>query len=151
MNRTLLTILAAGALVLFGASAPLSNTAPSQTPAGVRQDAPSGIPPQTNSEGNIEVIVQPKNLSTSSSTWEFDVTLDTHSVELSEDMVKVSELVDDTGKVYQSFKWQGDPPGGHHRKGTLSFQAIAPVPRAFELRIKGLGGIPARSFQWIRR
>ena len=42
----------------------------------------------------------------------------------------------------------GDPPGGHHRKGVLRFAPIAPVPDAVELRLQRPGESAPRSFTW---
>ena len=73
---------------------------------------------------------------------------DTHSEELSEDLVAVSELLDDQGKAYKPTSWDGSPPGGHHRNGVLKFNPISPKPRSLELKIKNVGGVVERSFKW---
>lgn len=44
--------------------------------------------------------------------------------------------------------WLGDPPGGHHRKGVLRFNAVEPQAREFELRIMRPGESAARVFRW---
>ena len=59
-------------------------------------------------------------------TWEFDLVFDTHSRELNDDLEKTAVLVTNGGKTFAPVKWQGDPPGGHHRKGVLQFKPISP-------------------------
>ena len=44
--------------------------------------------------------------------------------------------------------WEGDPPGGHHRKGVLKFDAVNPRPQDIELRITRAGEPKPRSFRW---
>lgn len=97
---------------------------------------------QENNEGPVSLKVTPKDL------WNFEVSLDTHSEELSEDLVAVSDLVDDQGKSHKPTSWEGAPPGGHHREGILKFNPISPRPKSLELKIKNVGGVPERSFKW---
>jgi hypothetical protein len=51
----------------------------------------------------------------------FEVILDTHSVDLTFDVAPTSTLQDVNKTPYGTATWEGDPPGGHHRKGTLTF------------------------------
>lgn len=135
------------------ANAPaITNSIPptSQVPVS-SAPVPVGIPPQTNSEGNVEIVVQPKSIRSDSPTWNFDVSLETHSVELSQDLVQVSELANETGTAFKPIAWEGDPPGGHHRKGTLIFKPITPMPKTLKLTIRTIGEIPTRTFQWFRQ
>lgn len=73
--------------------------------------------------------------------------MDTHSVELDQDVAKIAALVDDSGKEYKPLRWEGTPVGGHHREGSLVFNRITPTPKFVELKISGIGGV-ARSFIW---
>jgi hypothetical protein len=50
--------------------------------------------------------------------------------------MKAAVLVDDRGVEHRPAGWKGDPPGGHHRKGTLEFAPVAPRPGAVELRVQ---------------
>ena len=101
---------------------------------------------QTNSEGAVTITVTPKNLS--DGTWDFEIALDTHSEELSVDLATAVVLVDDQGTEYPALGWEGDPPGGHHRAGVLSFAPITTQPRSVMLIIRQLGGVQERSFVW---
>ena len=103
---------------------------------------------QTNSQGNVTVQVKPINISKASKNWAFEVDLETHTVELSQDLVKNSVMVDDRGKSYYPVVWEGDPPGGHHRKGILKFEAISPIPKLILLKINKIGDTQERIFKW---
>ncbi len=96
--------------------------------------------------GVVSATVTPLELSPNAGEWKFDVVLNTHSVELDWDMVKVSTLVDDRGNTYSPQKWEG-ALSGHHREGVLIFKPIVPAPKSVELTIAG-GGLPAKSFAW---
>jgi hypothetical protein len=103
---------------------------------------------QRSSAGGVIVAVTPQNLAASAKSWDFKVVLDTHSGELKDDLAKSAVLVVDGGGSYTPTAWQGDPPGGHHREGTLKFNAISPRPKAIELRIQRPGESKPRSFRW---
>ena len=79
--------------------------------------------------------------------WEFEIVFDTHTQELNDDPAKAASLVAG-GRTFAPVGWRGDPPGGHHRKGVLKFDAVAPPPQALELRISRPGEAKARIFRW---
>jgi len=78
----------------------------------------------------------------------FKIQMNTHSVELKYNMVKLSTLKDDAGREYQALKWNGDPPVGHHRSDVLEFLAIAKGAKLITLYIKNITGVPERIFEW---
>lgn len=61
--------------------------------------------------------------------------LDTHSQDLSDDLVATAVLVDPAGRETRPTAWEGAGPGSHHREGVLKFPALKPAPEAVELRI----------------
>lgn len=101
---------------------------------------------QINSDGQVTVSIIPRK-SLSAGILEFEITLDTHSVELDEDLTKVAVLIADN-KEYRPISWEGEPPGGHHRKGILIFAPISPQPKSINLKIRQIGGIKERNFIW---
>ena len=103
---------------------------------------------QTSNERGVKVTVTPQNLSKEAKTWDFEAVLETHTQSLSDDLAKSSVLVAD-GKQYVPIGWEGAPPGGHHRKGSLRFKAITPQPPSVELQIRLTGEAAPRSFQWF--
>lgn len=101
-----------------------------------------------NTQGSVSVAITPLNLNDNSPTWNFEVSLNTHSGALNADITTVSELVDDRGKLYKPVSWDGPAPGGHHIKGILKFNPILPKPKSIELKIKNVGGVEQRNFKW---
>lgn len=103
---------------------------------------------QTSNVREIKVVVAPQNISNAAQSWDFEVTLETHTQSLNDDLAKSSALVAD-GKRYAPLAWEGAPPGGHHRKGLLRFKTIIPQPPSVELQIRLAGETTPRSFQWL--
>lgn len=97
--------------------------------------------------GSVTVSVTPK-FTPESSEWDFALTLQTHSVELSMDILESVVLLDADGSEGKPLSWDGDPPEGHHRTGTLRFAALDPVPDTIVLRVKDIAGVPVREFVW---
>ena len=117
---------------------------------GVSNAAEAGFAPQVSNEREIKVTATLQGIPDAAKTWDFEVVLETHTKALNDDLAKSSVLVAD-GKQYLPLGWDGSPPGGHHRKGTLRFKAITPQPAAVELQIR-LSGEPApRKFNWPKK
>jgi hypothetical protein len=96
----------------------------------------------------VTAKVTPRNLASNAGSWEFAIVLDTHSQELSDDLVKSSLLLDGAGGRHSPTAWDGAPPGGHHREGVLRFKPISPRPQSIELQIRRAGEDAPRSFRW---
>jgi hypothetical protein len=107
--------------------------------------AEAGLAPQTSDERGVKVTVTPQALA--QATWNFEVTLETHTQNLSDDLSRSASLVAE-GKQYSPLGWEGAAPGGHHRGGLLRFKAIVPQPGLIELRIRLAGETSPRSFKW---
>ena len=132
MSRALMSAFVIGAVLL--------DSAPSST-------APA-LAARSNDAAGVRVVVTPRALGKGVTIWEFEVVMDTHTKPLTDDLARAAVLVDEAGRRYQPVAWQGDPPGGHHRKGVLRFSAPAEMPDAVELRIAGIGGTDKRTFRW---
>jgi hypothetical protein len=106
----------------------------------------------TDSQGAVTVTVKPLDLNSSPDTLSFEVTLDTHSIDLSMDLVALATLTTDTGQSVQATLWDA-PLGGHHVSGTLSFLVSAESKPILDgaskltLIIKGVDA-PERIFAW---
>jgi hypothetical protein len=107
----------------------------------------SAFETKSNNENRVRVDVKPVQL-VSGKPAVFKVRLNTHSGDLSSDMVKVCILQDSQGKEYKAIRWNGSPPGGHHRSGTLEFPELKGSPKSVKLIIKGVAGVPVRTFEW---
>jgi len=116
----------------------------------VSNAAESGYAPQVSNEREIKVTATLQNIPSEAKTWDFELTLETHTKALADDLAKSSVLIAD-GKQYLPLGWNGAPPGGHHRKGVLHFKAIAPSPAAVELQIRLASDPSPRSFKWRLR
>jgi hypothetical protein len=137
ISKSLVSVLIIGAMAL-GASFISFRETSSAAVLGAR----------TSDAGGVRVVVTPRPVDPSATVWEFEVVMDTHSETLNADLTQAAVLVDDNGRRYSPLAWQGDPPGGHHRKGTLRFSLPAGKPKAVELQIKGVGGAGERTFRW---
>lgn len=51
------------------------------------------------------------------------------------------------GKPCRPLGWEGAPPGGHHCKEVLRFEAVMPQPQAVELQIRREGEASPRIFR----
>jgi len=111
-------------------------------------NASAQLPAQKSNANGVTVTVTPGALRADAGSWDFAVVLDTHSQDLSDDLAKTAVLVDDRGKEFRPIGWEGAAPGGHHRKGILKFNPIAPRPGALELRINRTGEGTPRVFRW---
>jgi len=103
---------------------------------------------RTSAVGGVTVKVTPKLSTLDASAWEFSVVLDTHTQNLSDDLLKAASIVDPSGTRRYPTAWQGAEPGGHHREGVLRFEAIKPYPGAIELQMERAGERSLRSFRW---
>ena len=95
----------------------------------------------------VRVTVKPTALA-SDKAVKFDVRFNTHSVELDQDLIAVSEMRDDQGRSYRPDQWKGSPPGGHHRKGTLIFPVLNGSVTSVTLIIRDVADVPERVFTW---
>jgi len=96
----------------------------------------------------VTVKVTPAQIDPGAAAWDFEVVLDTHSGDLSDDLVRNSVLIGSKGVRHAPLAWDGAGPGGHHRKGVLRFKALQPVPQVIELQIRRPGESAPRSFRW---
>lgn len=135
--RPTATIIFALALALALSGPPAATAQPATQPT---------LAAQTSRAGGVTVKVTPKDLAADAQRWQFEVVFDTHSVDLSHDLIKSASLVDAAGRRHAPLAWDGDPPGGHHRKGVLSFAPLKGVDEV-RLQIRDVG-VPEREFRW---
>lgn len=109
--------------------APVSNIVPTPTddPAILPTLFPnmSGNKEMTrmDQQGAVVIEITPLNLGTPADTLEFDVSMNTHSVDLSMDLAKLATLTTNTGISIQAVSWDA-PRGGHHVSGRLTFLSM---------------------------
>ena len=105
------------------------------------QAQPILLTKQSDDRGDVIVVVTPIILKQRQEA-KFDVALDTHSVELSYDLLTVSSLNDDKGNSLKPLSWSGGT-GGHHLKGQLVFPPLSAKAKSVKLVIAGISG-----FDW---
>jgi len=103
---------------------------------------------RTSSAGGVSVSVTPKVVAPAAAAWEFSVALNTHTQDLSDDLVKTAALIDARGGRHAPTAWEGAPPGGHHRSGILRFKGLGAQSGTIELQIRRTGEAAPRSFRW---
>ncbi len=124
MNRFLLALILTSTLVLTACSGSASaQTAPSTAPASTTSANADGSLTRSDAQGAVTVTVTPLTLDASADTLEFDIVMNTHSVDLSMDLATLSTLTTDTGITVQAALWDA-PRGGHHVQGRLIFPAM---------------------------
>lgn len=108
---------------------------------------------RVDQQGVVTVEVTPTNLNSPSDTLDFDVALNTHSVDLGMDLAALSTLTTDTGITVAATAWDGPPGGGHHVSGKLTFRATKDGKSILEgatrltLTILNVDA-PSRTFEW---
>ncbi len=110
--------------------------------------AASAFVARTSDAAGVSIVVTPRPLAPGAAVWEFDVTMTTHVRPLAEDLTTAAVLIEADGQRATPVGWQGDPPGGHHRKGVLRFAAPSSPQPTFELQLSGVGGTALRTFRW---
>jgi len=108
--------------------------------------APKALTSQTSRGGGVTVTVTPKDLAADAPRWQFEVVFDTHSIDLNHEIARSAALIDAAGRRHAPLGWSGDPPGGHHRKGVLSFEPLGAVDEV-TLQIRDVG-VLERVFRW---
>lgn len=103
---------------------------------------------QKSTARSVTIVITPQNLSGEAASWDFKSVFDTHSGDLSDDLMKSAALIDSGGRRYAPVAWDGAPPGGHHREGVLRFKPVSPRPQSIELQITRSGEDAPRSFRW---
>jgi len=144
---SLAAVLSGGFLILYKNRSAEQKAPPTSEQAERRTNAKQNLEPKTDDQALITVTVTPVDVSAQSKEWKFNIVMDTHSVELDQDMTKTAVLVDGQGKEYKPMRWEGMPAGGHHREGSLVFEQIKSDQKSIELKISGIGDV-ARNFYW---
>src|SRR3989344_8165684 len=136
---TTLSIIAfmGGFLIIF-LSGPVKQVAPIDNQVNQQPNNSQQWETKTDEHASVTVVVTPIDLSSQSTKWKFNVAMDTHSIELNEDMMESAVLMDEQGREYKPVNWDG-PTGGHHLEGVLTFKRVMPSPQSIELKITGVG------------
>lgn len=123
-----------GSLIVFGL---VKLLAQSTSPA-VRKGASVSYKDQQRQVGAVTVDATALELAYGKPP-EFELKFNTHSQDLGFAVDKVASLIDDNGKIYTGSAWEGDPLGGHHRSGVLTFsEQLSVSAKSVKLSLKSL-------------
>lgn len=115
--------------------------------AGNSSAAKGSADTQTVSGGAVTVAVTYTNPRRGEAP-RFQVTLNTHSVDLDTyDFKTLSLLRDDAGNTYAPTKVE-NKGSGHHRQVALTFPKISEGTKRVEVIIKDIAGVKERTFRW---
>ena len=147
MKKSIIIVCALAGVILAACSSPTVSVSP-PTAASNAASAADNLT-QTNAEASVTVAVTPLNLDDqSAATLDFDIALNTHSVDLGYDLTQIATLSSDSGEKAQPTKWNGPTGGGHHREGTLSFPQLKQRGQTLMLTLRGIADVPERTFTW---
>lgn len=132
---------------------PAQGPAPAEASAAEPAVEPSPGLTRFDGQGAVEVTVVPRNLGAAEADeLEFEIAMNTHSVDLSMDLAPLSSLESDLGVRVAADSWSGGT--GHHVLGVLRFplrdgQGLSVLEGAslLVLRIEGVDA-SVREFQW---
>jgi len=125
-----------------------STAAQSATPAeAAEQDTVITLKAQSDNQKSVTVKVTPEEVRFGEPV-KFEISFNTHSVDLSFDPASISTLELDNDLVISPEEWDGAGPGGHHRSGVLIFKSIPSDTKSLKLTIRDVAGVPARTFVW---
>ena len=102
---------------------------------------------KSSKENRVRVDVRPVQLLPGKPA-KFEIRMNTHSGDLSQDLLAVCTLKDSSGREYLPINWDGSPPGGHHRSGVLEFSELAEGAESITLVIREVANVPERVFNW---
>jgi hypothetical protein len=134
MTRGTIAFLATGLILSACSFRPAGDQAAGEAlPTSTRTPVPTAtpdLPPEptaeslarTDDQGAVVFVVEPINLNDSGETLDFNISLNTHSVDVGWDLAALATLETDAGGQVEAIGW---PIGsGHHYGGTLSFPRV---------------------------
>ena len=132
-------VVVAGIALLLRAGADAPSSPSSASPAADHKEAGNSVafPARSVTVGAVDIVIEPTRIDETGAV--FRIAMDTHSEELSADLASTS-LLEVDGVGWTGASWSGDPPGGHHREGELTFEAGGPVASSAILSIGGFSG-----------
>ena len=114
-----------------------TSSAQEPTPAPVVEEN-GKLAPQRQTMGAVEVQVTPVRLEANVQPV-LKLELNTHSVELDFDLIKIMQLTDDLGNSYKPLEWNGGS-GGHHLAGEFSFENLKSEAQTLSLTLSEIDG-----------
>ena len=101
---------------------------------------------EIDDQASVTIKVTPKIIGVKLQENIFELSLNTHSVDLAYDFQKIIVLRDNLGNIYKASDWTGGR-GGHHLKGEIIFSEIDKDAKTIEMEVNEVGGVK-RIFHW---
>ena len=95
--------------------------------AAMAQAGPNATTTQSSTDRSVTLKVTPKSIGLQETRWEFSVVLDTHSADISDDLVQSATLTTGDGRTLKPSNWVETVPGSHHGPDALA-QLVALTP-----------------------
>ena len=153
-KRLLLVVFVLGVAAVVvacsSAAVPAKGDIVSPSPPATSNIAPANGLVQSSTGGAVTIDV--KLAKAENGYLVLDVTMNTHSVNLDPyDLGELAVLRDYEGKEYGPISWRS-APGGHHRKGTLTFALPESLSQGktkyFDLILRDIAGVKERVLKW---
>lgn len=139
-------LLVLAGVVVFGISAKQKQEASATTSPTIETNVQaSGISSQSKTMGAVEVEVKPVSIQPGKDIV-FELSMNTHSVELNYDYTQIAMLADDSGNTYKPATWTGGN-SGHHLSGQLIFTPLNGDPKQLTLTLEGVDN-ETEDFSW---
>ncbi|KAF0112021.1 MAG: hypothetical protein FD147_535 [Chloroflexi bacterium] len=129
------------------------NITPEPTALSTPETAPKSDLTRSDAQGAVTMEITPEKLVNPGETLSFNVSMDTHSIDLTMDLAQLAVLTTNTGNTVQALKWVA-PRGGHHVAGKLFFPAtlkgksLLDGAKSITITINDVD-VPARIFIWL--
>jgi hypothetical protein len=144
--KQLLLLVIPALILLAGCATQASNIQPSAEEFAPEE---SSSLTQVSDEAAVVVDVTPVSLENAQDAMAFQVSMNTHSVDLSYDLSQVSLLRTSQGVEIPAQVWDGPTTGGHHVSGQLIFPGVDLSDATWiEVVVMGVADVPERTFHW---
>jgi len=141
-----LILIIAGVAVFGMMAKSKAEKAPQKVSANVQTgEQASKFAIQSKTMGAVEIEAKPVSLETGKD-FVFEISINTHSVELNYDYTQIATLTDDLGNSYKPTKWTGGS-SGHHVSGQLIFTPLTGNPKELTLTLSGVDN-KTEDFNW---
>ena len=129
-------VVVTGTALVLRARADAPSSPSSVSPAAGQEEVggSAAFPTRAVTVGAVDIVIEPIRIDETAAV--FRVVMSTHTEDLSADLAITSVLEVD-GLEWTGAAWSGDPPGGHHREGELTFEASGPTTGSAVLSIDG--------------
>lgn len=147
-RKTGLSLLLLPVALIAGCSSGFVPTGKEGVPKSSAPTATTSGQVRSNGEGAVTVDIEWLGVQNGSAV--FNVSMDTHSVNLDQyDLKEMTVLRDSSGKTYRPTSWDSQA-GGHHRAGTLTFATDSVTGKTgyFELIVRDIASVKERAFRW---